>query len=60
MWTLVLILAIGGGIFSSDKVAMTSISGFSTKEKCEAEAAKFIQENKTSQAGFVAKCIEVK
>lgn len=41
MWTLVLILAIGGGIFSSDKVAMTSISGFSTKEKCE--AAKFIQ-----------------
>ena len=60
MWTLVLIIAVNGGLFDSSHLAMTSITGFSSKENCEKEAKNLVSENISGKAGFVTKCIEVK
>lgn len=60
MWTLIIILAIDGGLFSNNHVAMSTIPGFSSEKTC-VDAGKILEkENESTHGGFFTKCIEIK
>jgi hypothetical protein len=59
MWTLILVLAIHGSVFTEPQTMMTNIPGFSSKENCLAAGESLAKENQ-KRGSWIYHCIEVK